>query len=98
MRRHGEAAADLKPDLPVFALMAREDSSDRRTHRDVAQICKRRVGKTLSAHSSRMGGAIDQRADAIITGQITQAGDWKGDTMPARYTRDVRAMESGGPC
>ena len=95
MRRHGEAAADLKPDLPVIALMAREDSSDRCTRRDMARICKRRVGKTLSAHSSRVGGAIDQHADAIIKGQITRAGDWKGDAMPARYTREVRAMESG---
>lgn len=88
-------AADLKPGLPLFIPMSRNDRGECLTRRDVARIYQRRVGEAFSAHSTRVGAAIDQRAAGVTTGQIAQAGGWKGDAMPARYTRHISAQESG---
>jgi hypothetical protein len=67
----------------------------RLTPRDVARIFKRRVEQPFSARSTRVGAAIEQRTAGLETDLIAQAGMWKGDVMPARYTRHISALESG---
>lgn len=88
-------AEGLKPEDPLFPPLSNAAKGARLTPRDVARIFKRRVGEPFSAHSTRVGAAIDQRAAGVPTGMIAQAGGWKGDAMPARYTRHLDAQESG---
>jgi integrase len=87
--------AGLKADEPLFMPMSRNDRGERLTRRDVARIYQRRVGEAFSAHSTRVGAAIEQREAGVPTGLIAQTGGWKGDAMPARYTRHIAAQESG---
>lgn len=88
-------AAGLERNEPLFVPMSRNDRGERLTRRDVARIYQRRVGKDFSAHSTRVGAAVEQREAGVPTGLIAQAGGWKGDAMPARYTRHIAAQESG---
>ncbi|TNC59235.1 tyrosine-type recombinase/integrase [Rubellimicrobium roseum] len=88
-------AAGLDDDDPLFVPMSRNDRGKRLTRRDVARIYKRRVGEDFSAHSTRVSAAVEQRAAGVPTGLIAQAGGWKGDAIPARYTRHISAQESG---
>lgn len=43
---------------------------------------------------ARAGAAVDQRAAGLTTGEIAQAGGWKGEAMPARYTAHLSVNES----
>lgn len=88
-------AAGLEPHDPLFVPLGPAAKDGRLTPRDVARIFKRRVGQPFSAHSTRVGAAIEQREAGVETGLIAQAGGWKGDAMPARYTRNVDALRSG---
>ena len=88
------AAAELAPDAPLFRPLSRKGQGDRLTRRDVARIFQRRLGQGLSAHSARVGAAVDQRAAGLTTGEIAQAGGWKGEAMPARYTAHLSVNES----
>jgi integrase len=89
------AAARLDPAAPLFIPMSHAGAGDRITPRDVSRIYQRRVGKGFSAHSTRVGNAVEQREAGIPTGAIAQSGGWKGEAMPARYTRKAAAQESG---
>ena len=37
---------------------------------------------------------VEQREAGMATGLIAQAGGWKGDAMPARYTRNMDTIHS----
>ena len=90
-------AAGLEEGEPLFVPMSRNDRGDRLTRRDVARIYKRRVGEAFSAHSTRVGGAIDQRAAGITTGQIAQAGGLEGRRHAgALHPPHLGAGERGG--
>ena len=88
-------AEGLEDAAPLFYPLSNVAKGERLTPRDVGRIFKRRVGEDFSAHSTRVGAAVEQREAGITTGQIAQAGGWKSDAMPARYTRRVDAMSSG---
>jgi len=87
--------ARLDPTAPLFIPMSHAGQGERITPRDVSRIYQRRVGKDFSAHSTRVGNAVEQREAGIPTGAIAQSGGWKGEAMPARYTRKAAAQESG---
>jgi len=72
----------------AFALLSEQPSR-------CPRIVARRAGEGYSAHSTRVGAAVDQRAAGIATGAVAQSGGWSGDRMVARYTRAVDAGESG---
>ena len=88
-------AAGPEPTDPLFLPIGPATKGGRLTPRDVARIFKRRVGFEFLAHSTRVGAAAEQREAGVETERIAQAGGWKGDTMPARHTRNVDTMESG---
>jgi integrase len=88
-------AARLEEGEPLFPPLPRNNRGERLTRRDISRIYKRRVGDDFSAHSTRVGAAVEQREAGVPTGLIAQAGGWKGDTMPARYTRLIAPQESG---
>ncbi len=88
-------AAKLKPTNPLWRPLGPAAKGKRLSVRDVSRIIKRRAGEGYSAHSTRVGAAVDQRAAGIATGAVAQAGGWAGDRMVARYTRAVDAAESG---
>lgn len=88
-------AARLDADGPLFVPLSHAAMGERISPRDVSRIYQRRVGKSFSAHSTRVGSAVEQREVGVSTGHIAQAGGWKGDAMPARYTRQAAAQESG---
>lgn len=88
-------AAGLRPADPLFRPLGPAARSERLSTRDVARIVKRRAGPAYSAHSTRVGAAVEQREASVTTGQIAQSGGWTGDAMPARYTRSAGARESG---
>jgi integrase len=88
-------AAQLRPQDPLFRPLGPAAKGDRLSTRDVARIVARRAGDAYSAHSTRVGAAVDQRAAGIATGAVAQSGGWSGDRMVARYTRAVDAAESG---
>lgn len=52
-------AAGLEPDEPLFVPMSRNDRGERLTRRDVDRIYQRRVGEGFSAHSTRVGAAVE---------------------------------------
>lgn len=89
------SAADLAPGKPLFVPLSPKAKGDRLTRRDVARIFARRIEGGLSAHSARVGAALDQRAAGLSTGEIAQAGGWKGEAMPHRYTQHLDVKESG---
>lgn len=78
--------ARLEKEDPLFVPLSAKGKGERLTRRDVSRIFKARVGESLSAHSARVGAALDQRAAGMTTGEIAQAGGWKGEAMPNRYT------------
>lgn len=88
-------AMQLEPGDALFPTLSTRDAADRISPRDVSRIYKRRMGQAFSGHSTRVGAAVDQRAAGITTGEIAQSGGWKGDAMPARYTRQVAPRFSG---
>lgn len=89
------SAARLDPDSPLFIPMSRKGVGERLSPRDVSRIYKARVGEAFSAHSTRVGGAVDQLGAGIATGQIAQSGGWKGEQMVARYTKRLAVKQSG---
>lgn len=87
-------AAGLDDESPLFVPLSAQGHGERLTRRDVARIFGRRIGGGVSAHSARVGAAIDQRAAGLSTGEIAQAGGWKGEAMPHRYTQHLDTRES----
>lgn len=69
--------------------------ADHLSPRDVARIYKRRTGEEYSAHSTRVGSALDQHAAGVETGLTAQAGGWKSDAMVRRYTAEQDAGRGG---
>ncbi len=88
------AAARLDPESPLFVPLSNSGRSDQITTRDVSRIFKRRMGQDYSAHSTRVGAAIDQLQAKEETARIMQAGGWKSPVMVARYTRQADAQNS----
>jgi integrase len=88
-------AARLDPDSPLFVPLSRKGKGENLSPRDVSRIYKARVGEAFSAHSTRVGGAVDQLGAGIATGQIAQAGGWKGEAMVARYTKRLAVKQAG---
>ena len=78
---------------------ARASGEPRLTERSVNRMLKERAswildGKALagvSGHSMRVGAAQDLVADNFGTPAVKQAGRWKSDRMPARYTERLAA-------
>lgn len=62
---------------------------------EVSRIFKRRVGAEYSAHSTRVGGAVDQLSANIETAGIAQSGGWKSEKMVLRYTRKQNVQKGG---
>ncbi len=89
------SAARLDQDSPLFVPMSRKGQGERLSPRDVSRIYKARVGEAFSAHSTRVGGAVDQLGAGIASGQIAQSGGWKGEAMVARYTKRLAVKKSG---
>lgn len=89
------STARLDPDSPLFVPMSRKGQGERLSPRDVSRIYKGRVGVAFSAHSTRVGGAVDQLGAGIASGQIAQSGGWKGEQMVARYTKRLAVKQSG---
>lgn len=57
-----------------------------------------RIGESsdnIGAHSLRIGGAQDLRANKFSMVDIMSYGDWKTERMPARYARELDAEEEG---
>ena len=88
-------AARLDPEAPLFVPLSAKAQGERLTRRDVARIFKAHVGESLSAHSARVGAAVDQRAAGLSTGDIARSGRWRGEAMPHAYTRHLDPHESG---
>lgn len=89
------SAARLDTDSPLFVPMSRKGQGERLSPRDVSRIYKARVGVAFSAHSTRVGGAVDQLGAGIASGQIAQSGGWKGEQMVTRYTKRLAVKQSG---
>lgn len=89
------STARLDPDNPLFVPMSRKGQGERLSPRDVSRIYKGRVGVAFSAHSTRVGGAVDQLGAGIASGQIAQSGGWKGEQMVTRYTKRLAVKQSG---
>lgn len=90
------AAAHLDADSPLFIpLSPVSQSSAAIAPRDVSRIYKRRVGQAFSAHSTRVGAAVEMREHGIDTGEIAASGGWKGTAMPLRYAKEADALLSG---
>lgn len=53
------------------------------------------LGKRLSAHSARVGGAQDMTHDGMDLPAIMQAGRWRTPVMPARYAENELAVRAG---
>lgn len=87
-------AAGLEQDAPLFKPVANSGKSDRITAQDVTRIFKRRIGKQYTAHSTRIGAAIDQLQARETTARIMQAGGWKSPVMVARYTMQADTANS----
>lgn len=97
------AAAGLDREPPegtaLFQPLSRKAQGERLLRRDVARIFTRRVGRdaegrAFSAHSPRVGVTNDLRSAGFTNSDIAQALGWKGDAMPARYTRHHDAQQS----
>ena len=53
------------------------------------------IGKALSGHSARVGGAQDMTRAGMDLPAIMQAGRWKSPQMPARYAENELATRRG---
>ncbi|MDH3640355.1 MAG: tyrosine-type recombinase/integrase, partial [Gammaproteobacteria bacterium] len=59
------------------------------------------IGKTpvevqnISGHSTRVGASQDMLSDGCDIGEIMRSGGWKDAKMPARYTKNQQAKQSG---
>ena len=71
--------------------------------KEVARIIKKmlvragvapRAAAAYSGHSARIGGAHDLVIGGHDLAAIMLAGGWTSPTMPARYTREVRAKDN----
>ena len=71
--------------------------------KEVARIIKKmlvragvapRVAAAYSGHSARIGGAHDLVIGGHDLAAIMLAGGWTSPTMPARYTREIRAKDN----
>ena len=71
--------------------------------KEVARIIKKmlvragvtqRVAAAYSGHSARIGGAHDLVIGGHDLAAIMLAGGWTSQTMPARYTREIRAKDN----
>lgn len=92
-------AARLDPDSFLFFSLSpvepKDGPADHISRRDVSRIYQRRLGPGYSAHSTRVGAAVDQLAAGLTTGEIAQSGGWKGEAMVNRYTRRGQVKKSG---
>ena len=87
-------ASGRAPGAPLFAPIGPAARNDRLSPADIYQIVRRRCGGRYSAHSTRVGAALDAKAAGATTGAIQQAGGWKSDRMVARYTERLATRES----
>lgn len=85
----------LEADTPLFIPLGNRATGDALTAGEVTRIYKRRVGVAFSAHSTRVGAAVEMREAGLSTGDIAHAGRWSGDAMPQRYTRRAAAKLGG---
>ena len=85
-------------DGPVF----RSNNGTRLDGRDVARIIQRRAKQAglspdqvaaLSAHSTRVGAAVDAASAGRSLVQVQRDGRWKSANMVARYTEAVDAQK-----
>lgn len=91
-------ASGLEQADPLFiplSAVAVADPQDRLAAGDVSRIYKRRVGAEYSAHSTRVGAAVDQQAAGVPLGQTAQAGRWKSPAMVLRYTQAQQVRQGG---
>jgi integrase len=88
------SAARLEGDNPLFLPLSHAALGERLSTRDISRIFKRRVGSSFSAHSTRVGAAVDQLTAKEDTARIMQAGGWKSPVMVARYTMQADAQNS----
>ena len=87
-------AWELSGDVPLFPPVSPAAKAARIAPRDVSRFYQRRVGVAFTAHSTRVGSAVDQLAAGASTAKIMQAGGWKSPAMVARYTEQM-ALEQG---
>ncbi len=79
-------AARLGGNDALFIPFSRGAKHDRLKAREVSRIFKRRIGQDFTAHSTRVGAAIDLLHGGYDTIHIMQAGGWKGADMVSHYT------------
>ncbi len=87
-------AAALDADSALFIPVSQAGKSDRLARQDIGRIYKRRIGQKYSAHSTRVGAAVDQLYWKETTARIMQAGGWKSPVMVARYTKSADVQNS----
>lgn len=88
-------AARLDPESPLFVPLGNRAIKDALTPDEVSRIYKRRVGVGFSAHSTRVGNAVEQNENGVPLPQIMQSGGWKSPGMIGRYTKETDAMRGG---
>jgi integrase len=86
--------------LPRYQGHALEDATRPLNVREAGRIFVRAgqrgaLGKRLSAHSARVGGAQDMTHDGMDLPAIMQAGRWRTPVMPARYAENELAVRAG---
>lgn len=86
--------------LPRYRGHQLEDSARPLNVREAGRIFARAaqrgaLGKPLSAHSARVGGAQDMTHDGMDLPAIMQAGRWRTPVMPARYAENELAVRAG---
>lgn len=86
--------------LPRFQGHAIDDPARPLNVREACRIFARAsqrggLGKRLSAHSARVGGAQDMTHDGMDLPAIMQAGRWRTPVMPARYAENELAVRAG---
>lgn len=88
-------AAGLTEDDFLFRSVCNSSRKDYLITNDVSLILKRRIGKEFTAHSIRIGAAIDQLNDNQSMPRILSSGRWKSAAMVLKYIAQSEAQTSG---
>jgi len=88
---------------PLFRPVSKSGvvSGTRISHMAVVRAMKRMARAAglddggISGHSCRVGAAQDLLAEGFSLAEIMEAGRWKSERMPARYTENQAAARGG---
>lgn len=100
---HAWLACSPQPGGPLFRPVSKSGTvgETRISHMAVVRAMKRVAraagldDQGISGHSCRVGAAQDLQAEGFSLAEIMEAGRWRSERMPARYTENQAAARGG---